>query len=151
MAEKISAKAKRELRKLAKFVAKLPEAAFNMNNWIYTRGEDGRYRVTGKLCETDISKNICRTACCLAGWTVINAGLCMDHNAGVYKSKRANAKQIGDAPAVAQKLLGLTDRQAFDLFYPSQWPREFCNYENNFNPSREDAVARIKRLIDTGE
>lgn len=110
------------LRKIQQVIAESP-AEFYMGMW---HQEDSR------ACDrlSDVN-DLCGTTHCIAGWAQV---LSPEH-------------QSSTALLDGQKALGLDFVQADRLFYASRWPIRFWK---GFQPSVENAIARIDHFIETG-
>lgn len=137
------------LKRIKRHILAKPER-FDMQDW--GRPNDG---------ETP-----CGTAACIAGWAVI---LSSKDPQKFYRAAKLDQKDIdkgvddtrpsrlakllhgpnNSAFDKAQKLLGLSDEQAGDLFYQGRWPEQFRGGLHSNLAKR--AAKRIDHLIETGE
>lgn len=102
---------------LRDFLAKLPDERFNMM-WWSVNAEDARQFTHVRHA------NYCGTICCIGGWT---EALFPEH--------------------AARDTLGLTDQEAYDLFYPEHL-RDEAEWQS-VTPAQ--AVAVLDNYLATGE
>lgn len=130
------------MKATADFLDKLPEEKFNMGHW----GAHGN----GYACP--INANECGTTCCIAGWVLVNNGLCVGKAGDVYDaldSKGFGINYQGEASDLAADALWLDHDEAENLFYQRNWPTQFQSGEETATPQM--AAARIRHMIETGE
>lgn len=86
---------------------------------------------------TWVAGTICGTTCCIAGHTLLAAGL---------TPKQLMRVDDGDGtPDLARRLLGLTDAQADRLFSAdtSEWPEEYAARFMNTSPWGDERPSRV--------
>ena len=133
-----------KMLELADFMETVPEEHFNMDYF-----GDRNLDVT---CQEDL--NVCGTTCCIAGYVVVNKGLCVTPGGNVYKDKD-RSEYVGKAEDVAGEELGLDNPST--LFYAWNWPYEFVTKELDYNDNwvysatPKQAAARIRHMVETGE
>jgi hypothetical protein len=137
------------LKQVRDAILKYPDQ-FEMRTWF------------SNLNEVEMPASRCGTAACIAGWAVT-----LDNKD--FKGKPSLAcdwiddddRDVG-VLGLAQKVLGITKKQAINLFLDENWPRKFrneygClineNYEGKVTTKQfaEVAARRINHFIKTGK
>ena len=96
-------------------------------------------------------KSPCGTVACLAGEMII----CSERSLRKGLDLLWDANDIGQVPDTAQRMAGLTDDEASDLFYSTNWwPTRFHNRYERASTQRgraKVAAALLRYLADGGQ
>jgi len=124
----------RLLREIAKVIQEKPRQ-FNMRFWHLDKKNklfswsDGIK--ADALCELPEDRRIaCTTTHCIAGWAQV-----------LSPDRKCKVKAEKDA----RRLLELTPKQAYRLFYADNWPKGFGHWKS----TAKQAAARIEHFIKT--
>jgi hypothetical protein len=131
---------KEKMLALADFIEKVPDDKFHMGFF----GKPANYESRRVVCKEDL--NVCGTACCIAGYVVVNKGYCVTPGGFVYDDID-ESDYIGQAETLAARELRLDSDQATALFFDRNWPYQFKEDANN----PKVAAQRIRHMVETGE
>jgi hypothetical protein len=119
------------LRQIQKQIKKNPEH-FSMSTFFYNP-PDRRYSPIESLGILVPDMTACGTTACIAGWAIVNTGL---------KIRTDDCFKLG------KEALGLTERQAYLLFFEQYWPMKFKKLDTSSDKKQAaNAVARIEHFI----
>ncbi len=136
---------KQRLLALADFIEKQDPKHFNMGKWAAKRSY-GWADFYSLVCPADV--NVCGTTCCIAGWHIINKGLCLNFGGAVYDGPGGTF--VGEVDKITAEDLNLTPRQKENLFHLGSWPRIFSEMTDGSTGTPEVAAKRIRYMVNTG-
>lgn len=167
--KKLSKKAIALLRKVQKTITEEP-LRLNMGTWARQDAEENIVILGDEISPQDISEvevklPACGTVGCIAGWTAIH-GLKNLPTIIINGHKMVDVGEIENPHGQAKDLLGITEAQAYQLFYMPTWdiiadsdgerqgwPKQFASAyakAKSRKKKAEIACARIDHFIEHG-